>query len=79
MKIMMDRNEAAHFDPETISLLRTTLNNAWSCLRAKQRATTSQSLLAERILKLAGEGERNPERLRDGALMAAAQWRSSQC
>jgi hypothetical protein len=78
MKIMMDRNEAAHFDPETISLLRTTLNNAWSCLRAK-RATSSQSLLAERILKLAGEGERIPERLRDGALMAAAQWRSSQC
>ena len=65
----MHRKKAAHFDPETLSLLRSALNDAWSCLRAEQRATISQSILAERILKLAAEGERNPARLRDAALM----------
>ncbi len=70
-KTVMHRKEAAHFDPETVTLLRATLDDAWSCLRAEQRATISQSILAERILKLAAEGERNPKRLRDAALMAA--------
>ena len=67
----MHRKEATHFDAETVSLLRATLDDAWSCLRAEQRAVTSQGILAERILKLAAEGERNPQRLRDAALMAA--------
>ncbi len=68
----MHRKETAHFDPETLSLLRAALSDAWSCLRAEQRAVTSQSILAERILKLAAEGERNPDRLRESALEAAA-------
>jgi hypothetical protein len=33
---------------------------------------TSRTLLAERILKSAAKGERNPERLRDEALMLFA-------
>jgi hypothetical protein len=33
---------------------------------------TSRTLLAERILKSAAKGERNPERLRDAALTALA-------
>jgi hypothetical protein len=56
------------FDPETVSLLRETLDDAWGCLRPEQRATTSRTLLAEGILKLAAKGERNPERLRRAAL-----------
>ena len=68
----MHRKEATYFDAETVSLLRATLDDAWSsCLRAEQQAATSQSILAERILKLAAEGERNPQRLRDAALTAA--------
>ena len=72
IKIVMHHKEAALFDPETVALLRATLDDAWSRLRAEQRATISQSILAERILKLAAEGERNPKRLRDAALTAAA-------
>jgi hypothetical protein len=68
----MHRKKTAYFDSETVSLLRVTLDNAWACLPPEQLATTSQSILAERILKLAAEGERNPERLRDAALMAVA-------
>jgi hypothetical protein len=60
------------FDPETISLLRKTLDDAWERLRPEQRAMTSRTLLAERILKSAAKGERNPERLRSAALTALA-------
>ena len=62
--------DASH--PETVSLLRAALADAWACLPPEQRATTSQSILAEGILKLAAEGERNPKCLRDAALMAVA-------
>lgn len=68
----MHRKKFANFDPETVSLLRATLDDAWACLPPKQQATTSPSILAEGILKLAAEGERNPKRLRDAALMAVA-------
>jgi hypothetical protein len=51
------------FDPETIAILKGVLDEAWSCLPAGQTAVT-QSLLAERILKAAMEGERDPDRLR---------------
>jgi hypothetical protein len=54
------------FDPETVSLLRKTLDDTWERLRPEQQAMT----LAERILKSAAKGERNPERLRDAALTA---------
>ena len=64
----MDNRQSAHFDPETISLLRETLDDAWDWLRPEQRAMTSRTLLAVGILKSAAQGERNPERLRDAAL-----------
>jgi hypothetical protein len=67
----MDPMKPANFDLETVALLRETLDNAWACLRPQERATTSRSQLAEGILALAAEGERNPDRLIDAALMAA--------
>ena len=60
------------FDPETLSVLRQALDDAWGHLTPVQRAMTSRTLLAERILKSAAKGERNPERLRDAALTALA-------
>jgi hypothetical protein len=68
----MDSKEPVYFDLETVSLLRETLDDAWECLHAEQRATASKTLLAERILKSAEKGERDPRRLLDAALMAAA-------
>jgi hypothetical protein len=52
------------FDPETIDLLRSVLDEAWGSLRPEQQAQRSKSLLAAIILKLAATGERDPIRLR---------------
>jgi hypothetical protein len=57
-----------YFDPDTITLLRTTLDHVWAGLPSNQRALTSKSLLAERILRAAARGERDPDRLRSQAL-----------
>jgi hypothetical protein len=56
------------FDPETVALLRTALDRAWDSLPAGQQAVTSRSILAERILKAAAQGERDPDRLRARAI-----------
>ena len=37
-------------DPETITLLKETLDDAWSCLRPEQQATMQKTALAVRIL-----------------------------
>ena len=60
------------FDPETVALLRDTLDDAWASLRPEQQATIQKTALAERILKSAAEGERDRKRLRDAALMDLA-------
>jgi hypothetical protein len=52
-----------YFDAETLALLRAALDGAWASLPPSQRAVTSQSILAERILRAAARGERDPERL----------------
>ena len=65
----MDGKEPVHFDPETVTLLRETLDDAWDCVRPQQQATMLKTTLAERILKSAAQGERDRERLRDAALM----------
>jgi hypothetical protein len=64
----MDVRRPACFDIETVS----TLENAWASLRPDQRAMMTRSLLAERILKAAADGERDRERLFDAALDLAA-------
>jgi hypothetical protein len=58
-----------YFDSETIAILKQTLDEAWGRLRPEQQATMLKTTLAERILKSAAQGERDPERLRDAALM----------
>jgi hypothetical protein len=67
---VMEGKETDYFDLQTVALLRETLENAWACLRPEQRATMSRTLLAERILRSAAQGERDPERLLDAALDA---------
>ena len=52
------------FDPETIDLLRSVLDEAWGSLRREEQAHGGKSLLAAIILKLAATGERDPIRLR---------------
>lgn len=59
------------YDPETVALLRTTLDETWDSLRADVRARSSKTLLASHILELAKRGERNPWRLRTYAVLKA--------
>jgi hypothetical protein len=65
---MADTKKPVKFDPETVALLRETLQDAWASLRQDQKARMSRTLLAEGIVTAAAEGERDPERLRDAAL-----------
>jgi hypothetical protein len=56
-----------YYDPNTIEMLRETLEAAWTSLTPEQRARTSRLAIAERMLRLAEKGERDPVRLRAGA------------
>ena len=64
----MIRRETVHFDPETVTLLRETLDDAWACLSPELQATMQKTTLAERILKSAAHGERDRKRSRVAAL-----------
>jgi hypothetical protein len=55
-------------DPETVALLRQILEDTWEPLTLEQRARTPKSETALRILRLAQRGERDPIRLRSGAV-----------
>jgi hypothetical protein len=63
--------EDGSYDPETITLLRSVLDAAWNSLSPAQQARISKSHLAERMLKLAASGERDPVRLRVRAIVEA--------
>ncbi len=69
----MDGNEHGYFDLDTVALLRETLDDAWDILRPRQQARVQKTALAKRILECAAKGERDPERLREAALMVAAE------
>jgi hypothetical protein len=62
----------AFFDVRTIELLRAVLDDASLHLPAGQTYVT-RSLLAERILKAARDGERDPVRLRTRAIAGATE------
>ena len=64
--------EPMHFDPETITVMKETLDDAWARLRPQQQATMLKSTLAERLLKSAAQGERDRKRLLDAALQGVA-------
>jgi hypothetical protein len=56
------------YDPETVQLLKSVLDDAWANLLPDQQATISRTFLAERLLRAAARGERDPVRLRNHAL-----------
>ena len=47
---------AAHFDAQTIALLKVALDEAWNHLPPKLQATMHKATLAERILKMRSGG-----------------------
>jgi hypothetical protein len=60
------------YDPETIGVLKTVLEDSWACLTPHQQRVLLKTQLAERILAAAAEGERDPGRLRARAMVAPA-------
>ena len=60
------------FDIETLTILRTVLDEAWELLSPEQQTQTTKSLVATRLLEAAAAGERDPGRLRDAALNGVA-------
>jgi hypothetical protein len=58
----------AHYDPETLTILRTVLDEAWEILPDGSKSEAVRSDMAQRILKQAADGERDPVRLRASAL-----------
>ena len=71
MDIGVDAQVAA-FSPETIELLRSVLDDAWESMRPEERACTSKTAIAARILDMAAAGERDPIRLRAEAGVVTA-------
>jgi hypothetical protein len=65
----MSNNNRGAYDPETVNLLRSVLDQAWSSLSPQQRDQTAKCDMALRILKLAMAGERDPASLRARAVM----------
>jgi hypothetical protein len=59
-------------DPEALKLLQSVLDEAWASLSPDERAKTSKTLVASRLLAAAAAGERDPTRLRIEAITAVA-------
>jgi hypothetical protein len=61
------------YDPETVQLLRTVLDEAWDALQPHHRDLISKSHVAQCVLRYAAKGERHPARLRFRAIADAMQ------
>jgi hypothetical protein len=68
----MKNTEGMRFDPETIEVLKTALEDTWASLTPHQQRVLLKTQLAERILAAAADGERDPGRLRALAMVAPA-------
>jgi hypothetical protein len=60
------------YDPETLTILRKALDDAWSLLSDERKALIRKSDMADRILRRAETGERDPVKLRTAALISPA-------
>ena len=68
----------ASFDPQTLVVLEAAFDEAWLTLKAVGNNTVKPDELARCVLRLAMEGERDPVRLHDEALLGlipATHWR----
>jgi hypothetical protein len=50
-------------DPDTIGMLRQVLDDAWATLPRRLQTQANKAVIAQELLKLAAEGERDPTRL----------------
>lgn len=64
---MRSGDHNSSYDPQTINVLRQILDEAWESLPPNRRMDKSE--MAKRILRCAGQGERDPVRLKAAALI----------
>jgi hypothetical protein len=64
----MSEQTPTPFDRRTIMLLREILEDAWMRLGTTRQRQSAKSIMAERLLKAAGRGERDRTRLLRAAL-----------
>ena len=60
------------FDSETLHILRNAMDQAWRPVKFNHlngSASGARTILASHVFAMARKGERNPQRLIDGALM----------
>jgi len=76
MVMPLDALEGGAFDPETTRLLGSTFDEAWKSVEASERlstdkwhATSIRELLAKSIIAMVEQGERDPKRLAESALL----------
>jgi hypothetical protein len=67
----LEASAMAQYDPETLTLLRNVLDQAWALLPDDRKSESQKSDMALRILKKAAEGVRDPVRLRTSALVGS--------
>ena len=63
------------FDPQTLVVLEAAFDEAWLTLKAIGNDTVKPDELARCVLRVAMEGERDPGRLHDEALLATSRRR----
>ena len=63
----------AVFQPELIQLMKSVLDDAAATLPESRRTSTMMAEMASQILACAANGERNPETLKNAALLAVVE------
>ena len=64
----MSQSAESGYDPETVAILQTALDDAWNALSPARRTQMTRTEIASRILKCASGGERDPAKLRAAAV-----------
>lgn len=68
----MDSHRTPSFDQETVQRLELLVDEAWQALPNARRQCTTKSHLAQRIVRLAAQGVRDPDELVSYALNEAS-------
>jgi hypothetical protein len=58
--------------PDTIGMLRQVLDDAWATLPPRLQTQANKAFIAQELLKLAADGERDPTRLCELAVLTVA-------
>jgi hypothetical protein len=67
-----EEHDMASYDPETLNVMRHVLDQAWALLPEDRKNKFMKIDMADRILRKAAAGERDPAKLQAAALVGTA-------